>query len=100
MTTVFVTYPGDSRTRFDRDYYVSTHLPLVRQAWGPYGLESCAAFFPAGDGAGTIAVAVCSFRDAAALQAALGAPETARVMADVATFTDATPSQSRAAALA
>lgn len=97
MTTMYVTYPGDAGTRFDRDYYVNGHLPLVMECWGPYGLQSCTAFFPAGDGAGTIAIAECRFRDEAALKAALGAPESPRVMADVAKFTDAKPSQSRAA---
>ena len=97
--TVYVTYPGDARTRFDRDYYVAVHLPLVVECWGPYGLQSCAAFFPPADGAGTLAIAECRFRDEAALQAALAAPETPRVMGDVAHFTDAQPAQSRAAAV-
>ena len=99
MTTLFVTYPGDARTRFDRAYYVRAHLPLVQEAWGPHGLETIAAFFPAGDGAGTIAVCVCGFRDEAAIGAALGSPQTPRVMADVARFTDAKPTQSRAVPL-
>jgi hypothetical protein len=55
-----------------------------------------AAFFPAGSGAGTVAIAECRFRDEAALQAALGSPESARVMADIANFTDVEPSRSRA----
>ncbi|GGF02614.1 ethyl tert-butyl ether degradation protein EthD [Aliidongia dinghuensis] len=96
MTTLFVTYAGGGSTRFDRDYYVATHLPLVREAWGAYGLQSVAAFFPAGDGAGMIAVAVCEFRDEAALAAAFGAPRTAEVMADIKKFTDVAPARSRA----
>ena len=99
MTTLFVSYSGDAQTRFDREYYVGTHLPLVREAWGPHGLETIAAFFPAGDGAGMIAVCVCGFRDEAALQAAVGSPQTSRVMADVEHFTGAEPSQSRAVPL-
>ncbi len=99
MPTLFVTYPGDAGTRFDRDYYVASHLPMVMEAWGPCGLLSCAAFFPAGDGAGTVAVCICRFRDEAAVQAALGSPETPRVMADVTVFTDAKPAQSRAVVL-
>ena len=99
MTTLFVTYPGDAQTRFDREYYVRHHLPLVKEAWGPHGLETVAAFFPTGDGAGTIAVCVCGFRDGAAMQAAVGSAQTPRVMADVEHFTDAKPSQSRAVPL-
>ena len=99
MTTLLVTYAGDANTRFDRDYYANTHLPLVREAWGPHGLETIAAFFPAGDGAGTIAVCVCGFRDEAAMNGALGSSQTPRVMADVEHFTDVKPSQSRAVPL-
>ena len=94
MITIYVTYPGDAATRFDRDYYVRHHLPLVMECWGPLGMVSCAAFWPADDGAGTIAIAECRFRDKAALSAALASPETPRVMADVARFTDAKPAQS------
>ncbi len=99
MTRVFVTYPGDAGTRFDRDYYVGTHLPLVLEAWRPYGLETVAAFFPSGNGVGTICICECVFRDDAALKAALASPQTGTVMADVPNFTDATPAQLRAAPL-
>ena len=95
MTTLYVTYPGDAATRFNREYYVRTHLPLVMEAWGPHGLESAAAFFPSGDGAGTIAVCICRFRDDAAISAALESPGIGGVMADVKNFTDAKPSRIR-----
>ena len=72
MTILYVAYRGDAEIRFDRDYYVAIHIPLVMEAWEPHGLESCEAFFPAGHGAGTIAIAECRFRDEASLQA----PET------------------------
>ena len=94
MTTMYVTYPGDAATRFDRDYYVRYHVPLVMECWGPLGLASCAAFWPADDGAGTIAIAECRFRDDASMRAALASPDTPRVMADVARFTDSQPAQS------
>lgn len=99
MMIMYVTYPGDPTTRFDRTYYVQNHLPLVMRAWGPLGLESCAAFWPAEDGAGTIAIAECRFRDEAAMRAALASSKTPRVMADIVKFTDAQPAQSRAAAI-
>ena len=94
MITMYVTYPGDVGTRFDRDYYVRHHLLLVMECWGPLGLESCAAFWPADEGAGTIAIAECRFRDEASMRAALASPDTPRVMADVIRFTDARPAQS------
>lgn len=84
-------------TRFDRAYYVGTHLPLTLEAWSPHGLEAAAAFFPAGDGADTVSVGIYTFRDEAAMRAALGSPATERVMGDVRCFTDAKVVQSLAA---
>ena len=99
MAILYVTYPGQAGTRFDRAYYVDVHLPLVRNAWNRHGLEGAAAFFPPGGdpdgGDGTIAVCICRFRDEAALRAALASPHSGPVMADVPRFTDATPSQQR-----
>ena len=95
MTSIFVTYPGDASVRFDRDYYVGTHLPLVLEAWRPHGLESITAFFPSGYDSGTIAMCECVFRDEEAFKAAVASPQTRGVMADVKNFTDAKPSQRR-----
>ena len=99
METMFVIYTGDPDTRFDRDYYVANHLPLVLKAWGPHGLESAAAFFPAGSDAGIIALCVCVFQSRVARDAALCSPETPQVMADVPRFTDVKPTQSQAVPL-
>jgi uncharacterized protein (TIGR02118 family) len=93
MTILYVTYPGDASTRFDRDYYVREHLPLVMASWGPHGLESCAAFWPDDADNGTIAICECRFRDEAAVREALASPATPGVMADVKRFTEATPTQ-------
>ena len=95
MTILYVTYQGDPGTRFDRDYYEARHLPLVMESWGRYGLLSCAAFFPPVVRAGTIAICECRFCDDASMQAALAAPESSGIMADVAKFTDVKPAQSR-----
>ena len=99
MITMYVTYAGDAGTRFDREHWINVHLPLVRECWGPYGLESASGFFPSGDGGGLIAVAPCVFRDEAAMEAALASPETARVMADVANVTNVRPQRARAVPL-
>jgi len=99
MTTIFVTYTGDANTRFDREYYVSTHLPLVRDAWGPLGLVGIDGFFPTGYEAGVIAIAVLQFRDEAAVQAALASPRTPEVLGDVPKFSDVSPTLGRSAPL-
>lgn len=95
MTTIYITYAGDAQTRFDRSHYVSVHLPLVLRAWRKYGLDSAAAFFPSGDGAGTVAICECRFRDDAAAEAAFSSPEISEVMDDVPRFTDVAPVRSR-----
>ena len=94
MQTLYVTYPGDANTRFDRSYYVSTHLPLVLESWRKYGLETVAAFFPEGSGAGTIAICVCSFRGEQGIRDSFAGPEAREVMAYIPNFSDALPSQS------
>jgi uncharacterized protein (TIGR02118 family) len=95
MISLFITYTGTPADRFDRDYYVSTHLPLVRHAWTSLGLVSIDGYFPSGTGAGFVAVIVCSFRDEAAMQAAFASPELPAIMADVANFTALTPTFGR-----
>ena len=100
MTTMYVSYSGADGSRFDREYYVQHHMRLVMECWGPLGLESCLAFWPADGGAGTLAIAACRFRDEAAMRAALASSETSRVMmADVRRFTDAKPTQTVASPL-
>ena len=90
MTKMLVTCSGEPGTRMDRSYYANTHLSIAMQLWGPYGLKEAAAFFPAGDGNGVLSIGIYRFRDTAAMEAALAAPETARIMADVENFTDST----------
>jgi len=99
MTTMFVTYNGNADTPFNREHWINVHLPLVRECWGPYGLESVSGFFPQGNGGGLIAIATCIFRDKAAMEAALASPETSRVMADVGLFTAVRPQRSLATPL-
>lgn len=96
---LYVTYQGSAAARFDRDLYVNRHLPLVLSLWGKYGLQSARAFYPAGDADGTVAVCECLFRDDAAVEAAFSSPETPEVMADVALFTELTPTRFRAVLL-
>ena len=99
MITMYVTYAGDAGTKFDRDHWINVHLPLVREAWEPYGLLSVGGFFPAGDGGGLIAICPCVFRDEAAMQAALASAQTERVMDDFKKVTNVQPSRSRAVPL-
>src|SRR5271167_635510 len=38
MVIVSVLYPRHSESRFDHDYYLRTHVPLVESRWGGMGL--------------------------------------------------------------
>ena len=99
MITMYVTYAGNSDTPFDREHWINVHLPLVRECWGPYGLERVGGFFPHDDSGGLIAIAPCVFRDEASMEAALASPETARVVADVDLVTAVKPQRSLATPL-
>ncbi|PXA87574.1 EthD family reductase [Nostoc sp. 3335mG] len=94
---LFVAYPAGEGKRFDRDYYVATHLPLVEQAWGAFGLTSAQGFFPR-EGGSHEAVAVLTFSDEGAIGAALGSDATPSVLGDLANFTDIEPVLQRGAA--
>jgi uncharacterized protein (TIGR02118 family) len=95
--TLYVSYVGPADARFDQAYYVEQHLPMVMRAWGPYGLQGLAAFFPAKPADGTIAICECRFRDEASVRHSLASPETAGVMADLPRFTDLAARRVRAA---
>jgi len=96
---VYVTYQGTPQDRFDRDYYIAAHLPLVMKAWSPHGLLGVTAFFPALAHEGTVAICECVFRDAHAVEAAFASPEASAVMADIPRYTALAPRRFQAVAL-
>jgi uncharacterized protein (TIGR02118 family) len=86
-----VLYPNREGARFDTAYYRSTHIPLamkVMKATSVLLIEGV----PTGNAAAPFAmIAHFEFPSAEALQAAVGDPAMAEVRADVAKFTDITP---------
>lgn len=101
QVVVYVSYRGTPNTRFDREYYVTHHLPLCMESWNKYGLERVSAYFPELEQkqAGTIAICECVFRDEAAMNASFSSPELPDVMADLPFFTDVLPVRLRGVAL-
>ena len=87
---LMVAYPAGDGAQFDRDYYVATHLPLVRRAFAPHGLTDVAGYFPDTSG-DLLAVAVLTFADTPSRDAALASAEAGPVFADIANFTTASP---------
>ena len=39
MIRIAAAYPQQAGKKFDIDYYLNVHLPIVRQKFGPYGLR-------------------------------------------------------------
>ncbi|MDE2223521.1 MAG: EthD family reductase [Candidatus Omnitrophica bacterium] len=39
MVRIAAVYPRSEGKRFDMDYYIHTHLPMVRRTFGPWGLR-------------------------------------------------------------
>ncbi|GGC54830.1 EthD family reductase [Chelatococcus reniformis] len=40
MIQVTVMYPADDKTKFDLDYYMKTHIPLLKERWTEFGLSN------------------------------------------------------------
>lgn len=93
QVSVLVTYTGQPESRFDRAYYDSHHIPMVKKAWQPLGLRHAHVLYPSDRNGTTVAVCVCQFRDADSMRAAFASSDTAAIMADVAVFTDIVPTQ-------
>jgi uncharacterized protein (TIGR02118 family) len=91
MTKLVVTYPAQAGATFDRDYYVNVHLPLAEKHFGPAGMTGGEALFPLTDDAAFLCVGILTFRDAAALGAAMAVPGAAEVMGDIPNFTNVQP---------
>ncbi len=93
MIQVLVLYPPASR--FDYDYYVHKHTPMLLELWKPHGLVSVSigkgvsGLMP-GSPAKYCTSAVLTFTSLEAMQAALAAGG-AQVMSDIPNYTDSQP---------
>lgn len=94
---LLVSYPASAGARFDHDYYLSTHFPLVRENWDRHGLDDAVAMWGEDDDPANVAVALLTFRDAASRDAALASEEARTVFGDLANFTDIQPTAQRLA---
>jgi uncharacterized protein (TIGR02118 family) len=86
MIRLSVLYPQTDGATFDHDYYRDTHVPLAVKAWGLDGAE-----IDKGVDGPYVAAVHFTFDSMDALGAAMGAPGTGEVMADVANYTTITP---------
>jgi uncharacterized protein (TIGR02118 family) len=86
MIRLSVLYPKTEGASFDHDYYRDSHVPLALKTWGLDSAEIDTGI----DGPYDAAVHV-TFDSMEAFGAALGAPGTADVQADVANYTTIVP---------
>jgi uncharacterized protein (TIGR02118 family) len=86
MIRLSVFYPATEGATFDHDYYRDKHVPLACRAWGLDKAEIDKGV----DGPYEAAVHF-RFESMDAMGAALGSPDTAQVMADVANYTTIQP---------
>lgn len=90
-----VMYPNDDDIHFDRQYYMSAHMPLVESTWKKYGLNSWQVieYSKALDGAKAayLIVAKLEWESEEALQNALEDPESSKIFADIPNFTNKQP---------
>ena len=93
--TVTVMYPNDPGSKFDMDYYLGTHGPLVHKCWDDKGMNSLklikgVATPDPNTPAPYQVVAILDFQSLEAFQGAVAAAG-AEVMGDIPNFTDVAP---------
>jgi uncharacterized protein (TIGR02118 family) len=94
MIKVTVLYPNASDATFDMKYYVSRHLPMVRDKCAPECRSIAAETGLGGGDAGSqapyIAIGHLTFDSVAAFQKAFG-PNAAEILADIPNYTNTKP---------
>jgi len=94
MITVSVLYPNGTNTKFDMNYYLAKHIPMVKQKLGPacksVVVEEGIAGGVPGAPAAYVALARLAFDSVDAFQAAFG-PHTEAIMGDIPNYTNVQP---------
>ncbi len=86
MIRLTVSYPATEGATFDHDYYRDKHVPLAVKTWGLDGAE-----IDKGIDGPDVAAVHFKFESLDAMGAAMAAPGTAEVLADVANYTSIAP---------
>ena len=86
MIKVSVYYPSGEGSTFDHEYYRAKHVPLAMKTWGLADSE-----IEKGINGPYVAAVHFRFDSLDALNAAMAAPGTADVMADVPKYTNIAP---------
>ena len=94
MRTLFVTYRGATSDRFDREYFLNTHLPLAREIAEPLGMLSIEAFFPTSAATNIVAASLIVLRDEQAERDLFSSPRFNELINDLSNYTNLMPEQS------
>ena len=86
MIRLSVFYPATEGATFDHDYYANSHVPLAVKTWGLEGAE-----IDKGVNGPYVAAVHFTFESLEAMGAAMSAPGTGEIMADVANYTTIQP---------
>ncbi|KAJ4355177.1 hypothetical protein N0V95_003137 [Ascochyta clinopodiicola] len=87
---VIVLYPRKDGSKFDLDYYHSTHMPLVKGKWTPLGLKSFSIIQLAPDNQYSIG-AILDFDSQESVGKAMADPSAKEVMGDIPNFSSEQP---------
>jgi uncharacterized protein (TIGR02118 family) len=94
MTIVSVLYPRHGESRFDHEYYLQKHMPLLQQRWAGMGLVKMewmrGVAAPDGGEPGYEVITLLSFASKEAFEAALAASGE-EIIGDISNFTNVNP---------
>jgi uncharacterized protein (TIGR02118 family) len=94
MVLVSAMYPNEPGSRFDHDYYLQNHIPMVRERWSPMGLEDLRLVRGVGAGDGSPppyqVIALLTFRSLQDFQKAAEA-HVQEILDDIPNFTSVQP---------
>lgn len=92
---ITVLYPSATDASFNMDYYMKTHMPLVMDSWGSYGLKSWEVSKIVGTATGEDAPytvqALLHFESLEKFQEAASGPKAPIVLGDIPNFSNKEP---------
>lgn len=88
--TVTVLYPRKDGAKFDLDYYLATHMPLVDKHWKKHGLKSYSVTQLSPDAPYSVQ-ATMEWESSEGFKGALGDAGTKEIMGDVTNFSSESP---------
>ncbi|KAI1380549.1 hypothetical protein F4677DRAFT_262327 [Hypoxylon crocopeplum] len=92
MAPVAVSFVYPMGAKFDMEYYMKTHMPLVQEKWSKYGLKSWKVAHYTNEEATYCVQAWLEFDDLSQWGTAAASSEGTEIFDDVPNFTDAKPS--------